>query len=94
MIRNDAKQPQGLFTRMAAKVAAFRILQYFKSLNHKPLGQVKCAFIHSTNELFVLFSRKKRPKRQKEEVEGLLVYKKVVLLHADYYQAGPQSLLF
>ena len=35
-----------------------------------------------------------RPKRQKEEVEDLLVYKKVVLLHADYYQAGPQSLLF
>ena len=43
MIRNYAKQPPGLFTRMAAKVAAFTMLQYFNLLNHKPIGQVKYA---------------------------------------------------
>ena len=45
MIRNYAKQPQGFFTRMAAKVAAFTVLQYFNFLNHKPIGQVKYALI-------------------------------------------------
>ena len=43
MIRNYAKQPDGLFARMAAKVAAFTMLQYFNILNHKPIGQVKYA---------------------------------------------------
>lgn len=43
MIRNYAKQSNGLFTRMAAKVAAFTMLQYFNFLNHKPIGQVKYA---------------------------------------------------
>ena len=43
MIRNYAKQPAGLFARMAAKVAAFTMLQYFNLLNHKPIGQVKYA---------------------------------------------------
>ena len=43
MIRNYAKQPEGLFTRMAAKVAAFTMMQYFNFLNHKPIGQVKYA---------------------------------------------------
>ena len=36
MIRNYAKKPEGLFTRMAAKVAAFTILQYVNLTNHKP----------------------------------------------------------
>jgi len=45
MIRNYAKQPPGFFTRMAAKVAAFTMLQYFNLLNHKPIGQVKYALI-------------------------------------------------
>jgi len=45
MIRNYAKQPWGLFTRMAAKVAAFTMLQYFNHINHKPIGQVKYALI-------------------------------------------------
>ena len=45
MIRNYAKQSQGFFTRMAAKVAAFTMLQYFNFLNHKPIGQVKYALI-------------------------------------------------
>ena len=43
MIRNYAKQPVGLFTRVAAKVAAFTTMQYFNFLNHKPIGQVKYA---------------------------------------------------
>ena len=43
MIRNYAKKPAGLFTRMAAKVAAFTMLQYFNHLNHRPIGQVKYA---------------------------------------------------
>ena len=43
MIRNYAKKPSGLFTRMAAKVAAFTMLQYFNLLNHRPIGQVKYA---------------------------------------------------
>jgi hypothetical protein len=43
MIRNYAKKPLGLFARMAAKVAAFTMLQYFNLLNHRPIGQVKCA---------------------------------------------------
>ena len=28
---------------MAAKVAAFTVLQYFNLINHKPIGQVKYA---------------------------------------------------
>ena len=40
---NYAKQPPGLFTRMAAKVVAFTMLQFFILLNHKPIGQVKYA---------------------------------------------------
>ena len=43
MIRNYAKKPNGLFARMAAKVAAFTMLQYFNLLNHRPIGQVKYA---------------------------------------------------
>ena len=43
MIRNYAKQTTGFFTRMAAKVFAFTMLQYFNFINHKPIGQVKYA---------------------------------------------------
>ena len=43
MIRNYAKKPSGLFARIAAKVAAFTMLQYFNLLNHRPIGQVKYA---------------------------------------------------
>lgn len=45
MTRNYAKQPQGFFTRMAAKIAAFTMLQYLNFLNHKPIGQVKYTLI-------------------------------------------------
>lgn len=43
MIRNYAKKPERLFARMAAKVAAFTVLQYVNLINHKPIGQVKYA---------------------------------------------------
>ena len=43
MIRNYAKQPEGFLARMAAKVAAFTMLQYFNLINQKPIGQVKYA---------------------------------------------------
>ena len=43
MIRNYAKQPKGLFTRIAAKIFAFTILQYFNFINNKDIGKVKYA---------------------------------------------------
>lgn len=43
MIRNYAKQPQGLFTRVTAKVAALTVLQYVNFVNHRTIGQVKYA---------------------------------------------------
>lgn len=45
MIRNYAKQPNGLFTRIAAKVSAITILQYVNYVNHRKIGQVKYALI-------------------------------------------------
>lgn len=45
MIRNYAKQPKGLFTRIAAKVSALAILQYVNYVNHRKIGQVKYALI-------------------------------------------------
>lgn len=43
MARNYAKQPTGLFTRTAAKVAALTLLQYVNFINHHKIGQVKYA---------------------------------------------------
>ena len=49
IIRNYTKKPSGLFARMAAKVAAFTMLQYFDLLNHRSIGQIKYAlFFQST----------------------------------------------
>lgn len=45
MIRNYAKQPTGLFTRTAAKIAALTVLQYVNFINHRKIGQVKYALI-------------------------------------------------
>lgn len=45
MIRNYAKQPFGLFTRTAAKVAALTVLQYVNFVAHREIGQVKYALI-------------------------------------------------
>ena len=54
MIRNYAKKPKGLFTRMAAKVAAFTILQYFNLLNHRPIGKVKYTLIIFNQQVILL----------------------------------------
>ena len=45
MIRNYAKQPIGLFTRIAAKVSALTVLQYVNYINHREIGHVKYALI-------------------------------------------------
>ena len=41
IIRNYAKQTQGLFTRITGKISALTILQYI----NKPIGQIKYALI-------------------------------------------------
>lgn len=45
MIRNYAKQSCGLFTRMAAKIAAMTFMQYVNFVNHRPIGQIKYSLI-------------------------------------------------
>lgn len=45
MICNYAKQPKGLFTRIAAKVSALTVLQYVNYINHRKIDQVKYALI-------------------------------------------------
>ena len=45
MIKNYAKQTYGLFTRMAAKIAAMTFMQYVNFINHRPIGQIKYALI-------------------------------------------------
>ena len=41
MIRNYAKQPCGLFTRTAGKIAAMTFMQYVNFINHRPIGKIK-----------------------------------------------------
>ena len=41
MIRNYAKQPCGLFTRTAGKIAAMTFMQYVNFINYRPIGQIK-----------------------------------------------------
>ena len=41
MIRNYAKQPCGLFTRTAGKIAAMTFMQYVNFFNYRPIGQIK-----------------------------------------------------
>lgn len=43
IIRNYAKDTQGLFTRIIGKISALTILQYINFKNHKPIGRVKYA---------------------------------------------------
>ena len=45
MIRNYAKQPYGLFSRMAGKIAAMTIMQYVNFINHRPVGNIKYSLI-------------------------------------------------
>ena len=45
LIRNYAKNVDGLFTRIIGKISAFTVLQYINKINDKPIGQVKYALI-------------------------------------------------
>ncbi len=45
MIRNYAKQSEGLFTRVIGKISAFTFLQYINHINNKPIGRVKYALM-------------------------------------------------
>lgn len=45
IIRNYAKETEGLFTRIIGKISAFTILQYINYKNNKPIGRVKYALI-------------------------------------------------
>lgn len=43
IIRNYAKDTEGLFTRIIGKISALTILQYINYMNRKPIGRVKYA---------------------------------------------------
>ena len=45
LIRNYAKETEGLFTRIIGKISAFTILQYINKINNNPIGKVKYALI-------------------------------------------------
>lgn len=45
IIRNYAKDTDGLFTRIVGKISALTILQYINYKNKKPIGRVKYALI-------------------------------------------------
>lgn len=45
IIRNYAKDTEGLFTRIIGKISALTILQYINYKNGKPIGRVKYALI-------------------------------------------------
>jgi len=41
LIRNYAKDTEGLFARIIGKISAFTILQYINKINNNPIGRVK-----------------------------------------------------
>lgn len=43
MLRNYAKQTEGLFARIIGKVSAFTVLQYINHINNRPISRVKYA---------------------------------------------------
>ena len=43
LIRNYAKETEGLFVRIIGKISAFTILQYINKINNNPIGRVKYA---------------------------------------------------
>ncbi|HIZ15702.1 MAG TPA: IS982 family transposase, partial [Candidatus Tidjanibacter faecipullorum] len=43
LIRNYAKDTDGLFARIIGKISALTILQYINYKNNKPIGRVKYA---------------------------------------------------
>lgn len=45
LIRNYAKETEGLFARIIGKISVFIILQYINKINNNPIGRVKYALI-------------------------------------------------
>lgn len=45
IMRNYAKQIDGLFARIISKISALTIAQYVNFINNKPIGQIKYALI-------------------------------------------------
>ena len=45
IIRNYAKDTDGLFARILGKISALTILQYINYKNKRPIGRVKYALI-------------------------------------------------
>ena len=45
LLRNYAKDTEGLFARVIGKISAFTILQYINKLNNNPIGRIKYAII-------------------------------------------------
>ncbi|MFV0329237.1 MAG: IS982 family transposase, partial [Dysgonomonas sp.] len=45
IVRNYAKQTDGIFARIIGKISALTILQYINKMNNKPIGQIKYALI-------------------------------------------------
>ncbi len=45
MIRNYAKDTDGLFARIIGKISALTILQYINYKNYKSIGKIKYALI-------------------------------------------------
>lgn len=43
MIRNYAKDTNGIFTRIVSKISALTVLQYINKINNKPIGRIKYA---------------------------------------------------
>lgn len=49
IIRNYAKDTNGLFTQIIGKISALTILQYINYKNNKPISRVKIHDFNSTN---------------------------------------------
>ncbi len=45
VIRNYAKQTDGLFARIIGKISALTVAQYINYLNNQPIGRVKYALV-------------------------------------------------
>ena len=45
VIRNYAKQTDGLFARIVGKISALTVAQYINHLNNQPIGRVKYALV-------------------------------------------------
>ena len=45
VIRNYAKDTQGLFARIIAKISALTALQYSNYVNNRPVGRIKYALL-------------------------------------------------